>query len=677
MMLRAVLTVSFLCGLASAQTPVELKHAGEVHPLGKFLWVYEDSTAARSIVEIASKEARAGFRKSETQVLNFNITASAIWCRFSLVNNSGESLWYLESANSNVNSVDLYLPDGKGNFRVIHGGLGSNQDLKPMKTHRIIFPLTATRNDTVTGYIRFADVFPLQVNLLLGGSQVMLERLEYQDFLYGCFFGLMLMLVAYNLFIFFSVKDNVYLYYILYILANGWFISLITGYAANSPGFVRVIAQERPVLLPYLLGLTATLFSIVFLNLRNYSRRGYRFTLVLFTLLQIVPVLEFAGMRHAAVMMIQLFGFIFSFVSIALGITVWRKGYKPAMIYLMAWSVYLTGLLIYILADLKVLPFNELTHNSLEIGSAIEAVLLSMAVGDKIANFKKDKELAQEEALLAAMENERLTREQNIVLEQKVKERTHELAEKNREIIDSINYAKRIQYALLAHENLLKENLPEYFVFFRPKDIVSGDFYWATEKEGKFYLAVCDSTGHGVPGAFMSLLNISFLNEGINEKNIHDPAAVLDHVRARLIENIAQEGARDGMDAILICLDPANRKLTFASANNSLVEVSDGLLHTHTTDKMPVGKGERDDRFTSQTTDMPRGKTIYLYTDGFADQFGGPKGKKFKYKQLNELLVAISGMDMQAQKQKLEDAFQNWREGFEQVDDVCIIGLKV
>jgi serine phosphatase RsbU (regulator of sigma subunit) len=252
-----------------------------------------------------------------------------------------------------------------------------------------------------------------------------------------------------------------------------------------------------------------------------------------------------------------------------------------------------------------------------------------------------------------------------------------------KETIDSINYAKRIQYALLANNELLKASLTQHFVMFKPKDIVSGDFYWATEHQGKFYLAVCDSTGHGVPGAFMSLLNIGFLSEAIKENNIEKPNEILNYVRKRLIESIGNNGQQDGMDGILICFDNRSSppKIVYSAANNAPVLISNNNLGTECVelpkDKMPVGEGEKKDSFTLHTINIQKGDTLYLYTDGYADQFGGPKGKKFKYKNLNELLLSVSGLPFDEQGQQLLAVFENWKGALEQVDDVCVIGIKL
>ncbi|HEY0029965.1 MAG TPA: tetratricopeptide repeat protein [Bacteroidia bacterium] len=259
----------------------------------------------------------------------------------------------------------------------------------------------------------------------------------------------------------------------------------------------------------------------------------------------------------------------------------------------------------------------------------------------------------------------------NLLLEEK----NAMIEEKNKDITDSINYAKRIQFTLLAQNEILTENLKEHFVLFQPKDIVSGDFYWAIKKEDRFYLAVCDSTGHGVPGAFMSLLNISFLNEAITEKNMAQPNEILDHVRKRLIENVSQDGAQDGMDGILLCFE--HGKITYSAAHNSPVLVRNNTLTLLPGDKMPVGKGEKSHPFTLHTIDKQKGDALYFYTDGYPDQFGGPAGKKFKYKKLDELLVSVSAKSVQEQQSILTSTLNSWKGNLEQVDDILLIGMKL
>jgi serine phosphatase RsbU (regulator of sigma subunit) len=277
-------------------------------------------------------------------------------------------------------------------------------------------------------------------------------------------------------------------------------------------------------------------------------------------------------------------------------------------------------------------------------------------------------------ALLLIRNNRNKTKANKIIeLQKKEVEYKNLLIEtRNKEITDSINYARRIQYSLLAHDALLNENLPEHFVLFMPKDIVSGDFYWATKAHDSFYLAVCDSTGHGVPGAFMSLLNISYLNEAIIEKSITEPHLVLNHVRTRLIENI--EDSKDGMDGTLVRINKG--RITYSSAHNKPIVIRNNVVVELNADKMPVGKSDHNRPFTLHEFIPEKGDVVYFYTDGYADQFGGPKGKKYKYSNLNQLLLNLALSEIKDQSVLLKQHFEEWKGELEQVDDVCVVGIR-
>jgi serine phosphatase RsbU (regulator of sigma subunit)/Tfp pilus assembly protein PilF len=260
---------------------------------------------------------------------------------------------------------------------------------------------------------------------------------------------------------------------------------------------------------------------------------------------------------------------------------------------------------------------------------------------------------------------------------QKIYHQKEELVQKQKEIYDSMYYAKKIQNALLANEELLLNNLVNHFILFKPKDIVSGDFTWATLKDDCFYLACCDSTGHGVPGAFMSLLNIGFLSEAIKERNILEPGQIFNYVRSRLIETIGNDDQKDGFDGILLCMNLKSREITYASANNTPLLIRKKELIHLKGNKMPVGDGIKTDSFETFRLNYEKGDSLYLYTDGYPDQFGGSKGKKLKYKQLEELLAINSEQPIDTQKETLLNHFESWRGSLEQVDDVCVIGVQL
>jgi ligand-binding sensor domain-containing protein/serine phosphatase RsbU (regulator of sigma subunit) len=263
-----------------------------------------------------------------------------------------------------------------------------------------------------------------------------------------------------------------------------------------------------------------------------------------------------------------------------------------------------------------------------------------------------------------------------------IRSQKEQIEEAHKEITDSINYAERIQRSFLATDELLNNNLKDYFVFFQPKDVVSGDFYWAGKlNNGNFAMVNADSTGHGVPGAIMSILNISSIERSI-ENGAIDPSQIFNDTRKSIIERLkkdgSEEGGKDGMDASIICFDFENNKFTYTAAQNPIWVIRGGELIEIKPEKMPIGKHDKDSiPFVGGEFEIQKGDQIYTLTDGFQDQFGGPKGKKFMVKKMREYLLSISNLTMEEQHQKIKEAFVKWKGKIEQIDDVCVIGVRV
>ena len=318
-------------------------------------------------------------------------------------------------------------------------------------------------------------------------------------------------------------------------------------------------------------------------------------------------------------------------------------------------------------------PLNELTIDSAELANGNFDVIININSEDEIGvladGFRKMQTAISK--LVHGLEDTVKERTAEVVMQKDI------IESRQKEMLDSINYAKRIQDSILAQPLFLQKYLNDYFIIFNPKDIVSGDFYWATKTETHFYLAVCDSTGHGVPGAFMSLLNTSFLNEAINAKHIVAPNEILNHVRVRLERTISKNGAQDGMDGLLLCMDLKTKKMTYSAAYNSPMILRNGGMIDLPADKMPIGIGIKKESFTLFEIDSEPNDILLIYTDGFADQFGGPKGKKFKYKQLKDTIIEHAHLPIYEQKQHLQLIFDKWKGDLEQVDDVCIVGIKL
>jgi len=281
-----------------------------------------------------------------------------------------------------------------------------------------------------------------------------------------------------------------------------------------------------------------------------------------------------------------------------------------------------------------------------------------------------------------------------------LKEKNFELGEQKNfiekihlEITDSINYAKRIQNAMLPDHSLLKPYFSDYFILFKPRNVVSGDFYWFSGIDNKIIFCVSDCTGHGVPGAFMSMLGISFLREIVTKEHLDEPSEILNKLRDEIIIALNQRGIqsdqKDGMDISLLSLNVLPHKddsgefyeFLWAGANNPCWLIEKGELQELPPDKMPIGIHDHLDRFTTVKVHLKKGDKIYLFSDGYRDQFGGPSSKKFMSKQFRKLIIENSFRGMTEQKEILEQTIEEWKSGFgikhEQTDDITIVGLEI
>lgn len=255
----------------------------------------------------------------------------------------------------------------------------------------------------------------------------------------------------------------------------------------------------------------------------------------------------------------------------------------------------------------------------------------------------------------------------------------HVIEEKQNEIIESITYAKRIQEAILPPEQFINKFIPSNFIFYKPKDIVAGDFYWAEKVGDLFFIAAADSTGHGVPGAMVSVVCSNALNRAVKEFNLKETGKILDKTRELVLETFEKSSneVKDGMDISLLCIEEKKGNVFWSGANNPLWYIQENELKEIKADKQSIGKTDNPKAFTTHQINHKQSATFYLFTDGFADQFGGEKGKKFKYKQFAELLFTNSYFPLKQQSENITKAFEDWKGDLEQVDDVCVIGIKL
>ncbi len=383
----------------------------------------------------------------------------------------------------------------------------------------------------------------------------------------------------------------------------------------------------------------------------------------------------------------------------------------------------------YVNSDFEHFPSESLESSSYEIETLkINFVKMSEEITSHINYFKekveeRTKEIQFQKDEILHQKGEIIEQRDQLKIQKEILEiQKKGLVEKNKSMEDSIRYAKRIQKAILPPMNTIKNILPDSFVYYKPKDIVSGDFYWVdqmhssssvlegigvehemhfsngikrtgeyvlgsgiqnSESSSKVFFAAVDCTGHGVPGAFMSIVGYNSLNKIVQEYKLTDPAAILNQLNQEVRQTLRQENeiteVKDGMDIALCSLDRSTNILEFAGANNPLYLIRNKELQVIKGDKFPIGlfSEGKTPQFNNHKITVQKGDTIYLFSDGYIDQFGGPKGKKFKQKQFNEVLLSIQDLNMDEQKSVIKNTIEQWQGQSFQVDDMLVIGVKI
>jgi hypothetical protein len=462
--LAAFICIYLFFSAVRAQPVYLLEKNSGLPLLGKYTCIYEDKGCNLKINDIVRLENSA-FKSSADEVPNFNITKSAIWLKFRITARD-EADWRVESSNSSMNHIDFYSVRKGIVVSEQLSGIDLSDNERQILAGHILYKTDLKPGDTLDCYIRVETPGPMATPVRAGDLQEFFECDHRLNLLHGLYFGIMLLMVLYNLFLFSTNHSLVYVYYIFYVIFSALFIAFFVGYTHMMPSFMRMLFVRMPVIVPALFGLFGMLFTTKFLNTKELAP-GFHKCIVFFMYLVSIPVfLSVFGWPHESVMVIQLFGVILAVLSLGAGITALRKGYRAAKFYVIGFGAYMTGLLILIISSTSHTSFFGMELYALEFGSAIEAIMLSFAIGDKLNMANLEKTEAQTKMLETLQENERLIREQNAMLERKVKERTLELQEQkelveeqNKDILDSIRYAKRIQDSLLPSEKYLERHL--------------------------------------------------------------------------------------------------------------------------------------------------------------------------------------------------------------------------
>ncbi|OJJ16599.1 hypothetical protein BKI52_32305 [marine bacterium AO1-C] len=706
---RLSILLLFLTISTQAQKTLSLKASQDKYLLGKHLSILADSSGKLTLKEVTSATYQNKFVASNNNTPNFGLTKTVYWVKINLQNDENEPvLWFIENGYAITHYIDFYTLSSSG--QMIFSAKGGTQ--YPFKQRLVdyrknIFPVKIPAKTTHTYYFRFQSKTSMQILLTAWNPVAFAEKSNNELYFWGGYLGIIISIVLYNLFVAISLRSLSYTFYIIYIGCFGIIQLSIEGLAYQYiwPNATWWTNNNIPFLI-LLSGFASVSFTQGFL-VTNESKKWLHKTLnvIKYINASFIIILIFPyeiGIKISAPM--ALITLLFLLVT---GVIRLREGYRPARFFVIAWFTFIFGVMLLILKNFGIVPTNFVTNNTAPIGSALEAILLSVALADRLKVLTQERDEATQKTLS-------IQKQINENLEAKVKERTHEIAEKNAELVmqneeiatqrdvleqqkiaieeqhiqitSSITYAQRIQQAMLPRVETIKRNFEDGFVFFRPRDIVSGDFYWFAKleeahQEPKMILAVIDCTGHGVPGGFMSMVGNELLNEIVHQRKIHRPCLILNEMHEGIRRVLKQEetGNRDGMDMSIVTIEPTQKLLKFSGAKRPLLYMQRNEMIKIKGDKLPIG-GEllaMERSFTEHTISFEQPTVFYMYSDGYQDQFGGEAGKKFMSKKFRELLFSIHRHPMQKQQTILEQTHDSWKDHNSQVDDILVTGIKL
>lgn len=663
--------------------------------------------------KVVQSEALMDYERNGRESVFLGHTTKGYWLKFKISNStSGQYKFLLKVKNALIDEIALYTVFKDGRCEIQHAGDQVAYGLRTVGHRYPVFNIPIIRGNEQVYYM-YVKSNGGNLNLPIFVWQLQAHGFEDYRAQYGLgiYYGIVLLIFLLNLFLFASLKWRPYLLYVLYMSAL-----IVFQLAVDGLGFQylwsdhfwwanHVIPLSGPLAMIF-----ALQFSQAFLGTKKYHHKIHKLFNGLSVAALAVLLLSLFGnpLYTYALVIIKYLVLLVNLSIIGATIIALQRNYTAYAIFLLGFSTLILGVTVYVLHhDFNLFPEFRLAQYAIHIGSASEFVILTLAL---VFRFKRTRDAsiaAQAEAYKLLEDKNRLKDKVNRELEQKVNERTEEiheknrlLREKNRDITDSIRYAKHIQKAIMPPIILVEERLQDHFLYFKPRDIVSGDFYWVDQVGEDVLLALADCTGHGVPGAFMSIVGHNQLNHIVAQGRLSQPNQILNELNVGIHNTLRQTDGeslvRDGMDISVLNLNFRSRVIQFAAARNPLYIVRPNIggsrlaemtsatvfgsdLVEVKANRCSVGgfEGETIAEFTNHSIQLERGDCIYLFSDGIVDQFGGSRGRKYKHKRLKELLISLNPLSMKDQREAIANSFLSWMGGEDQIDDVCIIGIRI
>ena len=693
-----------------AQNSLSLAPGQNQYTLGQHLTILADSAGTYTFKDVLARRYKFAIHKQPQP--NFGLTNTVYWVKVILHNPGDKPVqWFIENGYPLTHYINLFVIN-KHNEVVFRAKGGTQYPFKQrlVKYRKNVFPVQIPAKTTYTYIFRFQSQTSMQLLLTAWKPVAFAEKSNHELYFWGGYLGIIFAVVLYNLFVAVSLKSISYTYYIVYVGFFGLIQLSLQGLAYQYlwPGATWWTNNSIPFLM-----LVSTYASLAFTQgflLTDQSKIRWLhkvLSLAKYSNLSFLVILFFP--YQTALKISALLSIISLTLVLSAGVIRLFEDYRPARYFCIAWFTFVFGAILLILRNFGMVPTNFITSNGAPVGSALEAILLSVALANKLKVLTQERDKAHQEKL-------NIQKQINESLEEKVKERTYEITEKNAELLmqneeimaqrdlldeqktsieeqhiqitSSINYAQRIQQATLPDIQEIKENFEDCFVLFRPRDIVSGDFYWftriesATADQPDLILAAIDCTGHGVPGGFMSMVGNELLSDVVYQRKIYAPDLILEELDLGIRRVLKQKetGNRDGMDITIVTINNHTRTMQFGGAKSPLVYIQNGEVNVIKGDKLPVGgfQSRKEYRYTCHTIDIAQPTTFYMYSDGYQDQFGGEEGRKFMSRRFRKLLYSIHQEPMPKQQQILEKTLDDWRHhSHSQVDDILVTGVKL
>lgn len=679
--------------------------------LGPNMSYLEDTEGSFEMADLISAASDKIWIPFHGETLNFGYTDSVYWVKGDFVNQEPRDLEFLiEIAYPVIDDIQVFI---MGKDRVKTLSMGDKKPFydRPIEHKNFLFPVDFAAYESLTIMFRFKTTSSMQIPLNLYNERVFLEKSQGEMMGLGLYYGSMIIMILYNLFVYLSVREANYLYYVIYVTCMAVFLASLNGTSYHYL-WPESIWWNDQVLVVSLCGvvLFAILFTVGFLKVKESRPKSYRVFIFFAVIAGFIILFSYKIPYKMGILSTIGLAVISIVWCMIVTLSRWMEGFSSARFYAVAWFAMLSGGVILALNKFSILPRNAFTENATQYGSALEVMLLSFALADRLNFEKKERIEAQDIAHLqernarianeSALHNERKAREAREhafeiqkkateTLEQRVEERTCELndillqvRDANSHIMGSLRYARMIQLSMLPDPKKIREFLPGHFIWWVPRDLVGGDFYFIEKKEAWTVVAVADCTGHGVPGAFMTIIAGSELKRIVRGEACYDPGEILSRMNRRIRKTLKQDTSHalsdDGLDIGVCAFNNITGKLYFSGAKMTMYYTLGQELLTLPGDKNSVGyiSSKEDYVYPVHDMDLHQNMTVYLFTDGITDQAGEENTLRFGTKRLLKLIKDNAHLSLDAQYECYKETLEKYKGSWEQRDDMTMVAFK-